>query len=299
MNKAERNAIIAIPFILLFAFVIAWAGSQGGYSAFGIPLFALSVALAFVIQWIAFVPAFIKQTEKFYDLVGSITCLSAIWFGALLSPVIDARTWLLLAIVSIWTVRLGTFLFRRVHVAGEDRRFRDIKPSFFRFLLAWTLQGLWVSITLAAASAAITSMTKRDLGVFELVGFLVWSLGFAIEVVADRQKSRFRANPRNASKFITVGLWSWSRHPNYFGEIMLWIGVAFIALPNLNGWQLLTLISPIFVSILLTQVSGIPPLEARADELWGGQAEYENYKSRTPLLIPRPPSVIKREAKRN
>lgn len=136
-------------------------------------------------------------------------------------------------------------------------------------------------------------MTKRDLGVFALVGFLVWFLGFAIEVSADRQKSRFRADPRNASKFINVGLWSWSRHPNYFGEIVLWIGVAFIALPTLNGWQLLTLISPIFVTILLTQVSGIPLLEAHADAMWEGQAEYENYKSRTSLLIPRPPSVAK------
>lgn len=293
MNKAERNAIIALPFIILFAFAIAWAGSQSGYAAFGIPLFALGVALAFVIQWIAFVPAFIMQTEKFYDLVGSITFLSAIWIGVLLSPVVDARSWLLLAIVSIWAVRLGAFLFKRVRVAGEDRRFRDIKPSFLRFLLAWTLQGLWVSITLAAALAAITSMTKRDLGVYALVGFLVWSLGFAIEVIADRQKSRFRADPRNASKFINVGIWSWSRHPNYFGEIVLWLGVAIIALPALNGWQLLTLISPIFVIILLTQVSGIPLLEARADEMWGGQAEYENYKASTSLLVPRPPSVVK------
>ena len=293
MNKAERNAIIALPFIILFAFAIAWAGSQSGYAAFGIPLFALGVALAFVIQWIAFVPAFIMQTEKFYDLVGSITFLSAIWIGVLLSPVVDARSWLLLAIVSIWAVRLGAFLFKRVRVAGEDRRFRDIKPSFLRFLLAWTLQGLWVSITLAAALAAITSMTKRDLGVYALVGFLVWSLGFAIEVIADRQKSRFRADPRNASKFINVGIWSWSRHPNYFGEIVLWLGVAIIALPALNGWQLLTLISPIFVIILLTQVSGIPLLEAQADEMWGGQAEYENYKASTSLLVPRPPSVVK------
>ena len=136
-------------------------------------------------------------------------------------------------------------------------------------------------------------MTKRDLGVFALVGFLVWSLGFAIEVIADRQKSRFRADPRNVSKFINVGLWSWSRHPNYFGEIVLWIGVAFIALPTLNGWQLLTLISPILVIILLTQVSGIPLLETHADEMWGGQADYENYKARTSLLVPRPPSVVK------
>lgn len=293
MDNTDRRAIIALPIIVLFASVVAWAGSQGGYVVFGIPIFALCVALAFIIQWAAFIPAFIKQTEKFYDLVGSITYLSVIWIAVLLSPVVNARVWLLLAIICIWAIRLGTFLFRRVRAAGEDRRFRDIKPSFVRFLIAWSLQGLWVSLTLAAALAAITSVTRRDLGIFAWVGFLVWLLGFGIEVIADRQKSKFRADPRNASNFINVGLWSWSRHPNYFGEIVLWIGVAIIAIPVLSGWQWLTLISPIFVAILLTRVSGIPMLEARADEKWGGQAEYEDYKARTSVLIPRPPSTVK------
>lgn len=291
MDNSEQRAIIALPIVLLIAAAVAWAGSQGSFTVSGIPIFALCVVLAFFINWIAFIPAFIMQTEKFYDLVGSITYLSVIWVAALLSPVVDARAWLLLAIVSIWAVRLGTFLFRRVRAAGEDRRFRDIKPSFARFLLAWTVQGLWVSLTLAAALAAITSMNRLDLGIFALVGFLVWLLGFVIEVIADRQKSMFRADPQNAGKFINVGLWSWSRHPNYFGEILLWIGVAVIAIPILNGWQWLTLISPIFVIILLTRVSGIPMLEVRADEKWGGQAEYEDYKARTSVLIMRPPST--------
>lgn len=293
MNESERRAIITLPIIILIAAGVAWAGSQGGYTVFGIPIFTLCVALAFIIQWVAFIPAFIKQTEKFYDLVGSITYLSVTWIAVLLSPVVDARAWLLVGIVSIWAVRLGTFLFRRVRAAGEDRRFRDVKPSFVRFLIYWTVQGLWVSLTLAAALAAITSMTRRDLGIFALVGFLLWLLGFGIELIADRQKSKFRADPQNANKFINTGLWSWSRHPNYFGEILLWIGVAIIAIPALSGWQWLTLISPIFVAILLTRVSGIPILEAYADKKWGGQAEYEDYKAKTSVLIPRPPSAKK------
>jgi steroid 5-alpha reductase family enzyme len=278
---------------VIFAALIAWAGSQGGYVVFGIPIFALCVALAFVIQWIAFIPAYIKQTEKFYDLTGGITYLTVTWVAVLLIPSVDARELLLAGMVSIWAVRLSTFLFKRIQGAGEDRRFRDIKPSFIRFFLTWTIQGLWVSLTIAAALASITTMTRRDLGIFALVGFLVWFIGFGIEVIADRQKSEFRADPKNSGKFINTGLWSWSRHPNYFGEIVLWIGVAIIAIPVLSGWQWLTLISPIFVAILLTRISGIPMLEARADEKWGGQTEYEYYKARTSVLILRPPSAPK------
>ena len=293
MKKADRRAVITLPIILLVAALIAWAGSQGGYTISGIAVFALCIALAFVLQWIAFIPAYILQTEKFYDLMGSITYLSVTFIAVLLSPVVDARSWLLLGIISIWTIRLGVFLFLRIRAAGEDRRFRDIKPSFARFLLTWTIQGLWVSLTIAAALAAITTTTRLSLGLIGLLGFLVWLIGFGIEVIADRQKSRFRADPENAGKFINTGLWSWSRHPNYFGEIVLWVGVAIIAIPVLSGWQWLTLISPLFVVILLTRVSGVPMLEKQAEEKWGGQADYEDYKTRTSLLFLRPPTSNK------
>jgi steroid 5-alpha reductase family enzyme len=287
MKKADRNALIAFPVLILIGLGVALAGSQGGSSVFGIPLFVLSVGLAFLIQWLVFIPAYLQQSEKFFDLTGSITYISVTIIAVLLSPVVDGRSILLLALVVIWAARLGTFLFRRIQKAGKDERFDDIKPSFPRFLNTWTLQGLWVTFTLAAALVAITTTNRKELGWFALVGFLIWVFGFSIEVVADLQKSRFRANPENKGKFIQTGLWARSRHPNYFGEIMLWIGVAVIALPVLQGWQWIALISPVFVAILLTRVSGVPMLEKRADEKWGGQEDYEAYKARTPVLIPR------------
>ncbi len=293
MERTNLRSILAIVVILLVAAAIAWAGSQGSVVVFGIPLFALCVGLAFVINWIAFIPAYFWQTEKFFDLTGSITYLSVVWAAMLLSPVADARAWLLVGIVSIWAIRLGSYLFRRIMKEGEDRRFRDLKPSFLRFLTVWTIQGLWVSLTLAAALAAITTTLKLDLGAYAVIGLLVWMVGFGIEVVSDRQKSQFRADPENAGKFINTGLWAWSRHPNYFGEIVLWIGVAIIAIPVLQDWQWVTMISPLFVILLLTRVSGVPMLEKRADEKWGGQVDYEDYKARTPVLVLRPPSTTK------
>jgi steroid 5-alpha reductase family enzyme len=288
MKKADRNALVAIPIIILAGLGAAWAGSQGGASVLGIPLFALSVGLAFLIQWLAFIPAYLQQSERFYDLTGSITYISVTAIAVLLSPAVDGRSILLLALVVIWAARLGTFLFRRIRKAGKDVRFDEIKPSFTRFLLAWTVQGLWVTLTLAAALAAITTTTRKELDLFALIGFLIWVFGFAFEVTADAQKSRFRADPGNRGKFIHTGLWAWSRHPNYFGEIVLWIGMAVIALPVLRGWQWVTLISPVFVALLLIRVSGVPMLERRADKKWGGQEDYEAYKERTPVLVPRP-----------
>ncbi|MBE0636838.1 DUF1295 domain-containing protein, partial [Candidatus Bipolaricaulota bacterium] len=117
----------------------------------------------------------------------------------------------------------------------------------------------------------------------------IWMCGFSIEVLADAQKARFRSNPANKGHFIQSGLWAWSRHPNYFGEIVLWFGVAIIALPVLRGWQWLSLISPLFVTLLITRISGIPLLEKRADEKWAGQDTYEGYKAGTSVLIPWPP----------
>ncbi|MGC8856474.1 MAG: DUF1295 domain-containing protein [Anaerolineae bacterium] len=290
MKTLERNTLLTFPILILMAVLFALAGSQGGATLGGVPVFALAVGLSFLINWLAFLPAYLFQTEKFFDLTGSLTYLivtgMTLCYTRYHVP-LDGRSLLLAALVILWALRLGAFLFRRIHKAGKDDRFDELKPSFVRFLSVWTIQALWVTFTASAAWIAITSTTRQELDVFALLGALVWLIGFAIEVIADAQKSRFNADPANKGKFIRTGLWSRSRHPNYFGEIVLWIGVAIIALPVLHGWQWVALISPIFVTLLLTRVSGIPLLEKKADAKWGGQADYEEYKKNTPLLIPR------------
>ena len=289
MKNPIVESLVAIVAALLVAAGVAWAGSQGGITVAGLPLLALAGAVAFVIQWIVFVPSYRAQTEHWYDLTGSLTYLAVAIGTLLLAGRFDARSLLLALLVSIWALRLGSYLYRRIQKAGADTRFDDIKPSFVRFLMAWTLQGLWVFLTLAAALAAMTAASAPPLGLLGWLGAAVWAGGFAIEAVADAQKQAFRADPTNKGRFIQSGLWAWSRHPNYFGEILLWTGVALIALPALSGFQYVTLISPLFVYLLLTRVSGVPMLEARADERWGDEPAYQAYKARTPVLFPRPP----------
>ena len=287
MKESERKALAAIPVVVLLGAGLAWAGSQNGAAAGGIPVFILAVAAAFIIQWLAFIPAYLRQTERFYDLTGSLTYIAVTVMLMLLTPGIDARGFLLAALVLVWAARLGSFLFRRISKAGKDDRFDEIKPSFVRFLSTWTMQGIWVAFTAAAAWVAMTSANRVGLDWFALIGVLVWIAGFGIEATADRQKGRFSADPANKGKFIHTGLWAKSRHPNYFGEILLWVGVAIIALPVLQGWQWVALISPVFVALLIIKVSGVPHLEKKADRKWGGQADYEEYKKNTPVLIPK------------
>jgi steroid 5-alpha reductase family enzyme len=267
---------------------MCWLGAAGGTQIGGLPVFALCGLLAFGINALAFVPAYRNQTEHYYDLTGSMTYLVVVGTGFAFGAQ-DPRALLLASLVAFWALRLGTFLFARIRSTGKDGRFDDIKPSAPRFLLAWILQGLWVLLTLACALAAMTSIAPKPIGFFATVGTIVWLAGFSIEVVADWQKSRFRRDPENRNRFIQTGLWAWSRHPNYFGEIVLWCGIALIALPVLQGLQYATLISPVFVYLLLTRVSGIPLLDARAMERWKGDAAYLAYRECTPPLLPRPP----------
>ncbi len=287
MNKAEKTALVSVPLAIAIGALVAIAGSQFGDMFNGFPVFVLVIGIAFIIQVVAFIPAYKSQTEKYYDITGTITYVLTTAIALLLTEILDIRSLLLAALIVIWALRLGIFLFRRVHNVGKDGRFDNLKPSFIRYLNAWILQGLWVSFTAAAALAAISSKDKVDLGIVGVVGLIIWAAGFAIEITADSQKKKFKANPKNINKFIDEGLWARSRHPNYFGEILLWFGVSIIAFPVLQGAQLFTLISPIFVYILLTKGSGIPILERRADKKWGGIPEYEEYKNSTPILVPK------------
>ena len=277
--------IITNLLISLLAFVIAISIAV----ATGIELVFNAVFLAFAIQWIAFIPAYIFQTEKFYDLTGSLTYLSVIWYSLVHSSDqftnINGANIAIVLLISLWAIRLGSFLFMRIHHDGEDKRFRSIKPSASQFFMTWTLQGLWVSLCSMCALTAISSNTGVVANVFFYIGLALFITGFTVEVVADMQKSAFKAIPANKDKFITLGLWAKSRHPNYLGEIVLWTGIAVMSFSSLQGLQYLTLISPIFTYLLLVYVSGVRMLEARGDLKWGDDPDYQNYKKRTPTLF--------------
>ena len=288
-ERSDNQIFISIAVAIVIGALISWAGSDGGDRFEVVPVFALCGVLAFAVNWAAFIPAAIKQTEHFYDLTGGITYITVTVVAVLLSSSLDLRSAIVAGMVMFWSIRLASFLFMRISRAGKDSRFDKIKNQPPRFFLAWTLQGLWVLLTAACALVVITGGNREALGIFGYVGIAVWTVGILIEIVADQQKSAFRADPANKGKFINTGLWAWSRHPNYFGEIVLWTGMAIIAVPVLEGWQWATLISPVFVFLLLTRVSGVPMLEEAADERWGGQDDYEAYKLNTPVLVMRPP----------
>lgn len=290
-ERSNANIFSALAIAVAIGALVSWAGGDGGVRVGSWSVFALCGALAFAINWLVFIPSALARTEHFYDLTGGITYITVTAVAVYLSDALDPRAMLVAAMVMVWALRLSTFLFLRISKSGKDSRFDEIKGQPLRFLLAWTLQGLWVVLTAAAALAVITGGVREPLGLLGYLGIAVWTVGILIEIVADRQKSKFKADPDNDGKFINVGLWSWSRHPNYFGEIVLWTGMAIIAIPVLHGWQWVTLISPVFVAFLLIKVSGIPMLEEKADERWGGLDEYEKYKRETPVLVPKPRSL--------
>ncbi|HSR45067.1 MAG TPA: DUF1295 domain-containing protein [Acidimicrobiia bacterium] len=289
MTDQNRNSIVGIAASIVIGGLVVLAGSQGSTKVGSIAVFALCGLLAFAINWIVFIPSNRAKTEHYYDLTGSITYLTVTVAALVLSDDLDARAVIVAAMVVVWALRLGTFLFRRVRRDGRDGRFDRIKTDPLRFFMTWTLQGLWVLLTAACALAIITGSDRSSIGWVTVIGIVVWIAGFGIEVVADQQKSAFKKNPANEGRFITSGLWAWSRHPNYFGEITLWIGIAIMALPVLSGWRWVALISPVFVILLITRVSGLPMLEARAEKRWGSDQEFRTYTANTPVLIPRPP----------
>jgi len=245
------------------------------------------VLLVYIIQWVAFIPAYMFQTEKFFDLTGSITYSSVFIYCIYLTTSGDLNwgSLVISILVILWAGRLGTFLFTRIAKDGEDKRFRTIKPDIAQFFMTWTLQGMWVSLCSLCAITGIASETGIIVNNIFYIGLVMFIGGFAIEIVADQQKSAFRAIPENRNKYITSGLWSRSRHPNYFGEITLWTGVAVMSFSSLSGIEYLTLISPIFTYLLLVKISGVRMLEGRGQKTWGNDEDYIAYMKNTPMVM--------------
>ena len=282
----QINNIIAITASLICIGLINFAGQNIDIEIRGINAFTFILFVAVILQIIFFIPSFLLKTEKYYDLVGSLTYIATVslaYFSVENKTMIDS---IIYFYVMVWALRLGIYLFRRVRNDGKDVRFEQAKRHFLWFLQYWMGQALWVSLTACAAIIAILSPEEDTLPVLAMVGMALWLSGFTIESLSDYQKRAFRKENNPSEAFIHTGLWARSRHPNYFGEIMLWTGIAVIASNTLTGIEYITLVSPIFVYILLTRMSGINKLEQIADERYGHLEEYQRYKRNTPVLVP-------------
>ena len=286
MSRQFKN-ILTILFFLICVAVINTAGQNIELEIRGVNAFTFTLIVAVLLQVIFFIPSFLLKTEKYYDLVGSLTYVTTVslaYFSVETKTMIDS---IIYFYVMVWALRLGIYLFRRVRNDGKDVRFEKAKRHFFWFLQYWMGQALWVSLTACAAIIAILSPEEDTLPVLAMVGMALWLSGFTIESLSDYQKRVFRKENNPSEAFIHTGLWARSRHPNYFGEIMLWTGIAVIALNTLTGIEYITLVSPIFVYILLTRMSGVNLLERIADERYGHLEEYQRYKRNTPVLVPK------------
>ena len=284
MNKETRSAITSIVFLCCI-YLLSFLGSNITSTIFSINSFIFLLILSVLIQIIFFVPSFILKTEKLYDLIGSSTYIVVITFAYFSLSDKTITDTILFLFVLVWGIRLGTYLFKRISRDKEDVRFEKAKKNFFWFLQYWMGQALWVSITSCAAVISILQNENDYLNIYVIIGVLIWIIGFSIEVISDFQKSKFKKTENTTKTFISNGLWSKSRHPNYFGEITLWVGIYVISFSSFSDIEYLTLISPLFVYILLTRMSGVNMLEKIADERYGHLSEYVQYKKNTPVLF--------------
>jgi steroid 5-alpha reductase family enzyme len=206
------------------------------------------------------------------------------------SPPAGTLTLALLALVLVWGVRLAVRIFSKNAGKPEDFRYkawRDAWGVWFiprSYLQVYMLQGLVVflvclPITLSFAYPALVP----SMGLFS-AGLLLWVFGFFFEVVGDYQLDRFITAPENKGKIMTQGLWKYSRHPNYFGESLMWWGMAVMA-ASLSAYPFIGFVSPVLITFLLLKVSGVPMLEKR----WEGNPAWEAYKKRTSVYLPLPP----------
>ena len=281
--------VVTSVFIIIFLVVSAVGNNSvilNGYSA------VLCCAVICIgIQWVAWIPASIGKSERFYDLTGGLTYITlvgfSLWAGSRSEP-ISSRELIVSLLVVIWSLRLSRFLYLRIHRTGKDGRFDKLKTSSIRFLVPWTIQGLWVFLTMIVVIVINTQADSAPaLGIWDGIGLSIWIVGFSIEVIADNQKTVFNSEPNNEGKWIDCGLWSYSRHPNYLGEILLWTGIAFFGVSCFTGLEKIAWVSPLFIYVLLTKISGTPILDRRALEKWGDDSEYQIYREKTPLLFPR------------
>jgi steroid 5-alpha reductase family enzyme len=249
---------------------------------------ALSFVIALALNGAFFAVAAARRTDVVTDLSYSLTFALL----AVVLPFTGGREPIQLVaslLVLLWAIRLGAYLFRRILRMKVDHRFDEMRDKPLRFARFWLLQALAVAVIMLPVTYLLDRSDAPGFGAWAVAGVAVWLAGLLIEAIADAQKSAFRAEEANRGRFIASGLWRYSRHPNYFGEILVWWGVFLYAVPFLDGAAFAVVIGPLFITLLLLFVSGIPLLERSADEKYGDQPAYREYKRRTSILLPLPP----------
>jgi len=256
----------------------------------------LCAIVTVVMQMSFFVLAAGCKFDKVTDFAGgtNFVILAALTFG--LAQTLTPRQIAATTLVCIWGLRLSGYLLYRIIVIGEDRRFDGKRENCLRFAGFWTFQALWVftvSLSVIFINSPVLPL-NTEFNVVDIVGVVVFALGFILESVADMQKFNFRQNKENRNRWCDVGVWKWSRHPNYYGEILVWLGMFVLSTSILHDWKWVAVLSPIFIIAILLFLSGIPLLEQKADERFGWNPLYGEFKRRTPPLLVFPPFLYRK-----
>lgn len=283
-----------------------------GYALNVLPYAGVSAGVNYLVFFAHALP---QDSEKFFDATGTVAYVSMV-VTCVIAEGVDLTDFsganlrrLVLSVMALtWSLRLGSYLLARILRAGKDSRFEVLRATCLRWLGVWTIQAVWCFLVICPVLVVVKKVDCSDsiigeveckLTPLDFIGWPLWVLSFLFEVVADRQKVAFRADPANKGRFICTGLWSRSRHPNYVGEIMMWVGITMSATSVLVGWDFFAYMSPLTTYMLLTRVSGVNLLEAQGQERWGEDAEYRWYVDHVPVLWPAlsaPPSFDKESA---
>ena len=248
----------------------------------------VSLVVVLAVNAAFFAIAATRRTDVVTDLSYSLSFAVL----AIVLPFLGAREPIQLAaslLVLVWAARLGVYLFRRILRIKVDHRFDGMRDNPLRFARFWLLQAVSVAVIMLPVSYLLGRDTAPGFGLWALAGATIWAVGLLIESLADAQKSAFKARDENRGRFISSGLWRYSRHPNYFGEMLVWWGLFVYSVPFLDGAAFAVVIGPLFITLLLLFVSGIPLLERGADEKYGDDPAYREYKRATSILVPLPP----------
>ncbi|HKM07699.1 MAG TPA: DUF1295 domain-containing protein [Sphaerochaeta sp.] len=247
-------------------------------------LFLETLIIAFVINTVFFIYAFIRKTDVVTDLSYSLSFFLATTYIYMVHAEKNLVQTMLLVIVALWALRLGSYLLSRILATKTDHRFDDKRDSFVRFGIFWLLQATAVWVILLPVTFAMGSKALVIDMPFLIAGFVISIFGLIYEAVADYQKNTFKK--KNPKTLITSGLWATSRHPNYFGEILVWWGTLVVVLPYLSGSAFLVALGPVFITLLLLFVSGVNLLEKSWKEKYGQEAYYQEYVRQTSIFIP-------------